>query len=173
MLYDCNIKITHSLSPQAHGKVERPYGWMQDRIVRTCVRENIRNIEKGRDILRHEVNRYNYHQLHSTTLEIPWVMYRRAVEEKRSLFREFSLKPPYHSLKDIFCLRTWRTIDKYKKVSFHNMQFKLPDAPIMERVELRISPYEETGKAEIRFWYRNKLLDVKTVKNEDVNLLRF
>jgi hypothetical protein len=173
VLYDCNIKITHSLSPQAHGKVERPYGWMQDRIVRTCVRENIRNIEKGRDILRHEVNRYNYHQLHSTTLEIPWVRFRRAVEEKRSLFREFSLKPPYHSLKDIFCLRTCRTIDKYKKVSFNNMQFKLPDAPIMERVELRISPDEETGRAEIRFWYRNKLLDVKTVKNEDVNLLRF
>lgn len=95
VLYDCNVKVTHSLSPQAHGKVERPYGWMQDRIVRTCVRENIHDIENGKDILRHEVNRYNYHQVHSTTLEIPWVRFQRTLEEKRSLFSEFSIKPPY------------------------------------------------------------------------------
>jgi hypothetical protein len=42
----------------------------------------------------------------------------------------------------------------------------LPDAPIMEKIELRISPDEETGMAEIRFWYRDKLLEVKTLKME-------
>ena len=36
---DCNIKVTYALSPQARGKVERPYGWLQDRIIRRCVRE--------------------------------------------------------------------------------------------------------------------------------------
>ena len=30
---DCNIKVTYALSPQARGKVERPYGWLQDRII--------------------------------------------------------------------------------------------------------------------------------------------
>jgi hypothetical protein len=25
---DCNIKVTYALSPQARGKIERPYGWL-------------------------------------------------------------------------------------------------------------------------------------------------
>src|SRR3989304_2171676 len=39
VLDDCNVKIIYALSPQAKGKVERPYGWLQDRVIRTCVRE--------------------------------------------------------------------------------------------------------------------------------------
>lgn len=173
VLNDCNVEVIHSLSPQAHGKIERPYGWMQDRIVRTCVRENVRDIEKGRDVLSREADRYNYHQLHSTTGEIPWIRFNKALQEKKSLFREFSIKPPYQSPRDIFCLREERTVDKYAEISFNNMRFKLPRSAIGQRVELRISPDVETGMAEIRFWYRDKLLDVQSVKNEDINLLQF
>jgi len=53
------------------------------------------------------------------------------------------------------------------------MQFKLPGAPILGKVELRISPDEKSGISEIRFWYRYELLDVKKVKNEDLNTRRF
>ena len=28
VLEDCNVKVIHSLSPQARGKIERPYGWL-------------------------------------------------------------------------------------------------------------------------------------------------
>lgn len=38
VLNDCNVKIVYALSPQAKGKIERPYQWLQDRLVRTCVR---------------------------------------------------------------------------------------------------------------------------------------
>ena len=44
VLEDCQVKVTHSLSPQARGKIERPYGWLQDRLIRTCVREEITEI---------------------------------------------------------------------------------------------------------------------------------
>jgi len=27
---DCQIKVAYALSPQARGKVERPYAWLQD-----------------------------------------------------------------------------------------------------------------------------------------------
>ena len=30
------VDVSYALSPQAKGKVERPYRWLQDRIVRTC-----------------------------------------------------------------------------------------------------------------------------------------
>jgi hypothetical protein len=60
VLDDCSVKVTYALSPQAKGKIERPYGWLQDRLIRTCVREDIANIKPAQQILRQEVHRYNY-----------------------------------------------------------------------------------------------------------------
>jgi len=37
MMRHLGVEVIHALSPQAKGKVERPYRWLQDRIVRTCV----------------------------------------------------------------------------------------------------------------------------------------
>jgi hypothetical protein len=65
------VDVIYALSPQAKGKVERPYRWMQDRIVRTCALDNISAFEEVRSVLREEVHRYNNHQVHSTTGEIP------------------------------------------------------------------------------------------------------
>jgi len=53
------VKVTCALSPQAKGKVERPYGWLQDRIVRTCAREGRKEIRGAREVLRYETDRYN------------------------------------------------------------------------------------------------------------------
>lgn len=41
VLKDLDVHVTYALSPQAKGKIERPYEWLQDRIVRTCAREGI------------------------------------------------------------------------------------------------------------------------------------
>jgi len=64
------VDVAYALSPQAKGKVERPYRWLQDRIVRTCAIEKLTTIDEVRDVLKEEVNRYNNHQVHSTTGEI-------------------------------------------------------------------------------------------------------
>lgn len=37
VLVDCGVKVIYALSPQAKGKIERPYQWLQDHLVRTCV----------------------------------------------------------------------------------------------------------------------------------------
>ncbi|MCL4418223.1 MAG: hypothetical protein M1365_16315, partial [Actinobacteria bacterium] len=42
VLDELQIKLIYALSPQAKGKIERPYSWLQDRIVRICAREGIR-----------------------------------------------------------------------------------------------------------------------------------
>lgn len=91
VLEDCNVKVIHSLSPQARGKIERPYGWLQDHLIRTCVREDVTDINQAQRILQQEINRYNHHQVHSTTQEIPYLRFQRALKEKQSLFREFRL----------------------------------------------------------------------------------
>lgn len=173
VLNDCRVQITYALSPQAKGKIERPYGWLQDRIVRTCARESIRTVHQAREVLKAEVSRYNNHQVHSTTGEIPSLRFQKALDEKKSLFREFKVPPPFQSSKDIFCLRAERVVNPYRKISFNNLEFKLSGVPIRETVQLRIVPDKDGGLAEIRFWCKNKLVGIQKVKNEDLNLVHF
>lgn len=173
VLNDCRVQITYALSPQAKGKIERPYGWLQDRIVRTCARESIRTVHQAREVLKAEASRYNNHQVHSTTGEIPSLRFQKALDEKKSLFREFKVPPPFQSSKDIFCLRAERVVNPYRKISFNNLEFKISGVPIRETIQLRIVPDKDNGLAEVRFWFKNKLVGIQKVKNEDLNLVQF
>lgn len=169
---DCGVKVIHALSAQAKGKVERPYGWLQDRIVRTCVREDVMDIKHAQRILTQEADRYNYQQVHSTTGEVPYYRFQRALKEKKSLFREFAIKKPYQSVKDIFCFRMKRTIDAYRRISLPKIQLKLNNAIPREQVNLRIYPMGN-GISEVRCWCNDKLIDVHKVKNSDLNIVHF
>jgi len=172
VLEDCNVKVIHSLSPQARGKIERPYGWLQDRLIRTCVREDVKEIKQAQRVLNLELYRYNHQQLHSTTQEIPYLRFQRALKENQSLFREFTIKPPYQSVKDIFCLRRDRTIDPYRRISLNNLQLKVNHATPGKTVNLRI--YPSTNEiSEIRFWCEGKLIDVQRIKNTDLKGVHF
>jgi len=172
------VKVIHSLSPQASrkdpttgGKIERPYGWLQDRLIRTCVREDVTDIQHAQRILNQELYRYNRHQVHSTTQEIPYFRFQRALKERRSLFREFKIRPPFQSVKDIFCLRMDRTVDPYRKISISPLQFKVHADP-RKQVNLRIYPLNEEI-SEIRFWCEGKLIDVQRAKNSDFKGVHF
>jgi len=169
---DCNIKVTYALSPQAKGKIERPYGWLQDRLIRTCVRDNVTDIGQAQRVLNYEVHRYNYKQRHSTTQEVPYFRFQRALEEKRSLFRELKVRPPFQSVKDIFCLRINRTIDPYRRISINNLQLKVNNATPRKMVTLRIYPFSN-DISEVRFWCDDNLIDIQRVKNSDLRIVHF
>ena len=169
---DCNIKVTYALSPQAKGKIERPYGWLQDRVIRSCVRDNVTDIRQAQSVLNREISRYNYKQIHSTTQEIPYFRFQRALEEKKSLFREFQVRPPFQSVKDIFCLRINRTIDPYRRISINNLQLKVNNATPRKIVTLRIYPLNK-NVSEIRFWCDGNLIDVQRIKNSDLKGVHF
>ncbi|MEN3189883.1 MAG: hypothetical protein ABDK78_03055 [Atribacterota bacterium] len=173
VLDDCGVKVIYALSPQAKGKIERPYRWIQDRLVRTCYRENIRDIKKAQLILNHLIQQYNYRIIHSTTGEIPYVRFQRAIREKRSLFREFTIRPPFKSIKDIFCLRVDRMVNSYRKISINSLELRVPSAPLHERIQLRIIPDKESGLSEVRFWHESELLGIQKVKNSELNLVHF
>ena len=173
VLEDCRVKVTYALSPQAKGKIERPYRWLQDRLVRTCYRENIRNIKKGQLILNNLLQKYNYRIVHSTTGEIPYIRFQRAIREKRTLFREFRIMPPFLSTKDIFCLRVERMVNPYRKISINNLELRVPKAPLHESIQLRITPDKESGLSEVRFWHKDELLGMQKVKNSELNLVHF
>jgi hypothetical protein len=172
VLDDCNVKVTYALSPQAKGKIERPYQWLQDRLIRTCVRESVIDIKQGQAILNSEIRRYNYHQVHSTTLEVPYFRLKNALKENKSLFRPFKLNPPYKSPKDIFCLRLNRIADAYRKISVGNLKLKVNKVNPRDSVVLKIYPLEN-GLYEIRFWVDERLTDIQKVKKSDLRGVQF
>jgi hypothetical protein len=153
-----NTQVIYALSAQAKGKIERPYRWLQDRIVRSCALDHISSIADARQILREEVHRYNYLQLHSTTKEIPALRFEKAQQEKRSLFHPFSLPCPFTSVKDVFCIRYKRIADGYRKISFSGLSFQIPGVDPHDDVELHLIPDESKNLVEVRFWAHNKLL---------------
>lgn len=152
------VDVTYALSPQAKGKVERPYRWLQDRIVRTCALEKLSNFEDVRAVLQDEVKRYNEHQVHSTTGEIPQVRFEQARRAGNSLFRPFALPKPYTSLKDVFCLHTTRIVNGYRKISFVSQEIEVPHVPLRETVDLHIIPDLEKRSLEVRIWWQRRMV---------------
>ncbi len=150
--------VVYALSPQAKGKIERPYRWLQDRIVRTCALEHISTLEDARSVLYDEVHRYNFQQVHSTTCEIPILRFERAQRENKSLFRPFLLPKPFTSPKDVFCIRLKRIANGYCKVTLGGHSFHIPGIQARDDVDLHLIPDVVKNQVEIRFWVSNKLV---------------
>ena len=172
VLEDCGVKVIYALSPQAKGKIERPYRWLQDHLVRTCVRDNVTHVREGQTMLNHEVHNYNHRWVHSTTREIPAIRFEKALRIKQSLFRPFHIKPPYKNVKDIFCFRLERTANAYRKISFHSLELQLNGVNPGDVLNLRIYPLN-AATSELRCWRRHTLLDVRILKNTDLKGVHF
>lgn len=167
VLRGLKVDVKYALSPQAKGKVERPYRWLQDRIVRTCALEKLADLEDVRSVLRSELDRYNHHQVHSTTGEIPVVRFERAREVGNSFFRPFTLPKPYASTKDIFCLHMSRIVDAYGRISLFNTEIKIPHAPLHQDVDIHLVPDVSKNALEIRIWFQSKMYHTLTLPLEN------
>jgi hypothetical protein len=86
------------------------------------------------------------------------------------MFREFKVKEPFESSKDIFCLRDRRVVDCYHKISINNFELKVPLVPQRNTVELRIVPDYDSLVAEVRMWFKNRLVSVQKVAHEDLRI---
>lgn len=159
------MKVTYALSPEAKGKIERPYRWLQDRIVRRSAREHARTIQDVRQLLAQEVDRYNNRQVHSTTREIPSKRFETAAKEGRVCFQPLDItqtRPPVTSTKDIFCLRTERKVNGYGKISLAGTQLSVPGhLPDGTTITLHIIP--STQLTEVRFLKSNLVLGYQQI----------
>ena len=172
VLLECGIKPLYALSPQAKGKIERPYRWLQDHLIRTCLREDVTSLATANQLLAKEVHDYNYRRIHSTTGEIPSRRFQQALQAKHSLFRPFALPPPFQSAKDLFCVRVERTTNGYRRISLDTLQFSVRGVAPYQPLILRISPRDQ-HLAEVRFWHEDCLVDVQTVKICDLKGVHF
>jgi len=167
------VDVSYALSAQAKGKIERPYRWLQDRIVRTCVIEKLSAIDDVRAVLKEELNRYNNHQVHSTTGEVPSIRFEKARKEGKSLFRPFALPKPYTSTKDVFCLRETRMTNGYRKISLFNHEIVVPNVPLREHVEVHMIPDIHREAFEVRIWWGNRLVQCVTYPLKEFPRVQF
>ena len=156
------VDVVYALSPQAKGKIERPYRWLQDRIVRTCAREKITRIADGRSVLCDEVDRSNNRHVHSTTGEIPSIRFDKAQEEGRSLFRPFTLPEPYRSVKDVFCLHETRMVNGYRRITVYGHEIQVPHVELREQVDIHLVPDILKNIMEIRIWWQQRMVQAVT-----------
>jgi transposase InsO family protein len=150
LLQSLGVEITYALSPQAEGKIERSYRWLQDRIVRTSALEKLSSIEEVRQVLQEKIHRYNHLQVHSTTGEIPDYRFDKARKAGQTLFRPFILPKPYRSSKDVFCLKETRVVNPYRRLTFHQEEIPLRHVPPGEEVEIHLIPNIDRETIELR-----------------------
>jgi len=167
------VDVSYALSPQAKGKVERPYRWLQDRIIRTCAIEKLTTIDEVRPVLIEEINRYNNHQVHSATGEIPSIRFEKAKREGNSLFRPFVFPKPYASTKDVFCLREKRMVNGYRKISLFNHEIVVPNVPLREDVEVHLIPDIQRQALEVRIWWDNRMVQSVTYPLKEFPRVQF
>ena len=152
----CGMNVIYALSPQAKGKIERPYQWLQDRVVRRCAKGGVKDISDAREILSDEIHQYNHKRVHSTTGEIPDIRFQRAIDEGRSMFKPLQFPPHITSTKDIFCLRDKRRVNGYHNISWQGRILKVRgDVPIGAIVDLHSIPEEPTP--ELRILHNNRV----------------
>jgi len=173
VLKNCGVGLSYALSPQAKGKVERPYRWLQDRIVRIAAKENITTLAELKKVLKELVNKYNTEWVHSTTKEIPIIRFENAIRNKKTLFKPFRVEKPSQTIDDIFCLRAERVVDSYRKISFNNIEFRVPGGIPHQTVELRMVPDLKSKLVKIRFWQNDHFLGEEMERLENLPIVRF
>jgi len=157
MMDRLGVEVIYALSPQAKGKVERPYRWIQDRVVRTCALEKITQLQEVREVLREEVDRYNQRQIHSTTKEVPAIRFGRALTEHNSLFRAFTVPAPYTSPDDVFCLQETRVTNGYGRISLFNHEIRVANVPLRKQVDVHLVPDFDRQVMRVRIWHHDTL----------------
>ena len=173
VLLECGVTAIYALSPEAKGKVERPYRWLQDRIVRTAAKDHIETIEGLRKILKELVYKYNCQWVHSTTEEIPIIRFENAIKDNKSIFKPFKLIKAGQTIDDIFCLRIQRVVDAYRKISLDSHEIKVPNGMPRQTVDLKIAPDAKKGLVKIRFWQKDYFLGEILERKENLPTVHF
>lgn len=173
VLVECGVNAVYALSPQAKGKIERPYRWLQDRIVRIAAKDHVNTIEGLRKILKGLVYKYNHKWIHSTTKEIPIIRFENAIKNNKSIFQPFKLTKTGQTIDDIFCLRVQRVVDSYRKISLSGCEIRVPKATPRQTVDLKIVSDAKKGLIKIRFWQKNYFLGEVLEKKENLPTVHF
>ena len=155
----CNrlgIKLLKANSPNAKGKVERPFRYLQDRLCRRLAREMVKDINHANQILQEEIEYHNSGKKHSTTGQLPVDRMNLSIQEGTSVIRSFDAKKL--NPKDIFCLYDIRSVDKFHRISYDGRKIQLPRVRMGQKVEIKL-------RIDDKWKYLRIFADGKYIKN--------
>jgi ribosomal protein S4 len=121
--------IIYANSPQAKGKVERIFDYVQRILQSECERYNVRYLEGANKILDDIIYFYNNKKVHSETQEIPIDRWNRATKEGKSKVRSI---PQDKDLDAIFSLQYKRKVKKDGTISYKGRVWKVGRFPEQE-----------------------------------------
>jgi hypothetical protein len=80
------LGVAHRVAPDApaKGKIERRFGYLQNRLVSVFTHEKVRDYERANQLLAEQIDFYNQHQVCRTTGLTPNEAWERAQKEQRS-----------------------------------------------------------------------------------------
>lgn len=143
-------------SPQAKGKVESKFKYLQGRIVRRCAKEEVTTMEHAQRILDEEAKYYNECRIHAVTEQTPLQRFELAKKEGRSVLRPFKVAEG-QSWKDVFCLEYEKKLDSYGRTKVKGIEIQIKSSP-SQTVTIRY--IEENDEKEIRVLVKNVVLKV-------------
>jgi transposase InsO family protein len=134
---EIELKLTGKAQPQAKGKIEKLFDYLQRRIPYLCEKKNITNLTNANPLLDQEVAYYNHQHLHEGIQEIPNQRWERALKEDRSYLRPL---PDNVSLDLLFALHYQRVVSKDGFVQFAGQEWPVPEAPRRAKVTVVLRP---------------------------------
>ena len=105
-----------------------------------------------------ELDRYNNHQVHSTTKQIPSRRFEQAKSAGNTLFRPFAPPKPYITAEDVFCLRETRRVNAYRRISLFKHDIEVPNVQLYEDVEVHLIPDILRQVMDIRIWWKGQMV---------------
>ena len=149
-LSELNTRLTHTppFEPQGRGKIERLFGFMQERLPKELALKEIVTIADANRYLKGWIRWYN-NRIHTETGMKPNVRFKNSA---------FVPLPEGKNLDDIFSLVEKRVVKADNTISYHGRVYQLrPDRYRISwtkaLVELRIHPEEK-----IRVFYKSELI---------------
>ncbi len=119
---EVGLIYTQEGSPEAKGKVEKAFDYLQRRIPYLCERHNIRTLVEARKLLTDEIDFYNEQRPHAETGEIPLKRWEAALRAGDAYLRPID---PTINLDLVFSLHYQRSVKKDGTFSFRGKEYKL------------------------------------------------
>jgi len=134
---DIDARLAGKGQPQAKGKVEKRFDYLQRRIPYLCERYHIKNLTAANRILDEQVAYFNDCHVHAETKETPNQRWKRALQEGRCHLRDL---PPAVQLDFIFGLHEPRRLKKDGSFVFGGTRFEIPRGPRYGDVTVVLHP---------------------------------
>jgi hypothetical protein len=134
---DIDARLAGKGQPQAKGKVEKRFDYLQRRIPYLCERYHIKNLTAANRILDQEVAYFNDCHVHAETKETPNQRWKRALQEGRCHLRDL---PTTVQLDIIFGLHEKRSLKKDGSFVFGGTRFEIPRGPRYGEVTVVLHP---------------------------------